>query len=780
MAQSALAEPVDDSLRLRLATELIAVPADARLAPRLLPVEVTVNGARVGSWVLLEIDGELHAPADAFVEWRIIRDPAAQPAEHYGQRWYALSSLPGFEAQFKPVEQSLELRFLPSSFATTRVGPLAVPRVPLTPALTSVFANYDLSYTRTSAREALGSTDLGALTELGISGDGGVLTSSFVGRNLSGAPSWTRLETTYVLDLPQEGRVLRLGDGATRAAAWGRSVFFGGVQWARNYASSPGFVAQPIPIVSGRASAPSTVELYINDALRQTSQVPSGPFTIENAPLLTGSGQARLVVRDLLGRETVLMQNLFTHAALLREGLSDWSVEAGAVRNNLGIDSASYGERFGAGLFRHGMNDRLTLEGRVELGENTRSGGGAVALALPWQTLGQLGLAASRDGAAGSGRQWLAGLEHASLRHGFTLRTQGASRAYREIGQNVDTPPYRLQTLASYSHAATAAAHLGVSYANVHTYDAGDFRTRSASYSQRVGKASSLTLTATRISGPASGNSIALALLVPLEGSVAGAASVTRRGGETEGYASASRGLGLESASAWRALGGYRQGREYGEAGWYYQGGKGLVTADVSASDPQQTLRLGAQGGLVFADGELFASRKVQDSFAVVEVPGYADVGVGFQSSVLARTDAAGRALVPRLMPYRPNSIRLDPSELPISAELDTIEAVVVPPLRSGVKVRFPVRAGRGALLSIVLDDGEPAPAGAEISVDGDGKEFFVARRGEAFVTGLADKANVLRLKWQGRECRLEVDLPPGKPDEIARIGPLACSGVTR
>ena len=181
----------------------------------------------------------------------------------------------------------------------------------------------------------------------------------------------------------------------------------------------------------------------------------------------------------------------------------------------------------------------------------------------------------------------------------------------------------------------------------------------------------------------------------------------------------------------------------------------------------------------MFADGQFFASRKVQDSFALVEVPGYPDVGVGFQSSVLTRTDASGKALVPQLLPYRANSIRLDPSELPINAELDTIEMVVVPPARSGVKVSFPVRSGRGALVRIVLEDGQPAPAGAEIELAGDSKEFFVARRGEAFVTGLKD-SNRLRLKWQGQQCELAVELPPGKPDDIARVGPYVCAGVKR
>jgi outer membrane usher protein len=174
-------------------------------------------------------------------------------------------------------------------------------------------------------------------------------------------------------------------------------------------------------------------------------------------------------------------------------------------------------------------------------------------------------------------------------------------------------------------------------------------------------------------------------------------------------------------------------------------------------------------------DGKLFASRRVDDSFALVEVPGYSDIGVGFQGSMLARTDKDGMALVPRLLPYQANRIRLDPSELPISAELDTIEKIVVPAARSGVSIRFPVRTGRGALVRIVMAGGEPAPAGARIELAGDDKEFFVARRGEAFVTGLQAK-NSLRMRWRDSSCGLSFELPPGGIDEIARVGPLVCA----
>ena len=78
-----------------------------------------------------------------------------------------------------------------------------------------------------------------------------------------------------------------------------------------------------------------------------------------------------------------------------------------------------------------------------------------------------------------------------------------------------------------------------------------------------------------------------------------------------------------------------------------------------------------------------------------------------------------------------------------------------------------------------MLEDGEPAPAGAEIELVGDPKEFFVARRGEAFVTGLQAK-NTLRLKWDDQVCTLHIELAEGGKDEIARLGPYVCAGVRR
>jgi outer membrane usher protein len=756
----------------------------AEIRARLIPLAVFINGARAGDWVLLEQNGVLHAPIDAFEEWRLIRRSDIQGVPYRGQLWYPLSSVPGFEARLNTLNQSVDLKFAPSAFASTRLTQETAKRPPVDQPLTSLFANYDISYTQSKFSGAVETKNLGALTELGLSSRLGVLTNSSVAHNLtgdqnSGTRNWVRLETTFTRDFPDDNVSLRLGDSATRAGSWGRSVYFGGVQLARNFALSPGFLTQPIPVLAGQASAPSTVDLYINDTLRQTSQVPSGPFTIDNFPLVTGSGQARVVVRDVLGRETVLVQDFFTSSNLLQQGLSDWSAEVGRVRNNLGIDSGNYGEHMASGLMRYGISNGLTLESRGEASGRTLGGGIGVTAALPAQVLGQVAVAGSKDDFNGTGSQWLAGAEHRSLRHGFSARTEGATSDYRRIGQTDPTPPYRRQSLVSYTYFMEPLGHLGLAYGRVDTFTTEPVKSYTANYTVQVGGRSSLTFSWTRAIGQNGGSAAGVTLVMPLDSRITASGSTTTRSGHTDGYVSANKSLAAEAGEGWRALAGRRAGENYGEGGLYYQGSHGLVTADASGSSSQSTVRLGAQGGLVFADGKAFASRRVQDSFALVEVPGYANVGVGFQSTVLARTDSDGKALVPGLLPYRSNSIRLDPNELPISAELNTIEMLAVPPARSGVKVTFPVRSGRGALITIVLDDGQPAPAGAGIELVGDKEEFFVARRGQAFVTGLKEK-NTLRLKWSGQSCELKVDLPDGAKDEIARVGPVVCAGVRR
>ena len=753
---------------------------------RLLPLEVTVNGSKSGTWALLERLGVLYAPRDAFEEWRVQVGENAPAVTFRGTEYLLLSAIPGFNAKVNLSNQSIELSFSPQNFTATRLTTEVNKKPVLSPVLPSVFVNYDINYATTASRGAAAPKDLGVLAEIGASNAWGVITSSYVGRNLINdhalgtSRDWLRLETTFTKDLPETNRTLRLGDTSTRAGMWGRSVYFGGVQWSSNFALTPGFVSQPSPALSGISSAPSTVELYVNDVLRQVSNVPTGPFAIDNIPGITGGGDARLVVRDLLGRETVITQAFFTSSQLLAKGLSDWSVEAGRLRLDLGTASGHYGNSFVSGTGRYGVNNNLTLETRTELSRQNKVLGGGLVVALPWQILGKSALVGSRAQNLGAGHQWLLGLERQSLRTGVYLQGQGSSINFRQLGQDASALPTKLQLAGNVSYTTENVGSFGFGFASVSRFDAPRIFSISANYSVRVGERSSLSITASRALAGASGTTIGATLVVPFEKNKVMTASLTQRSGQQDYYVTAAQNPGFDESLGWRTLAGKQQGSARAEGGINYTGRYGRLSGDLSTSRIQSALRLGATGGLVFADGNFFATRRVDDSFAVAEVKGYGNVGIGLGSNVLTRTDEAGVALIPRMSAYQNNFIRINPTDLPISAEIDSIEQVVVPAWRSAVKVDFPVRSGRAALIKITFDDGEPAPAGAVVHIEGDQQEFYVARRGEAFITGLPQPINRLRLTWNEKNCQLSVTLPPQSPDEIVRLGPLSCKGIAR
>ncbi|MEQ1589988.1 MAG: fimbria/pilus outer membrane usher protein [Gallionella sp.] len=766
-------------------TQEIALDAP-KAKDKLHPVEVVVNGAKSGTWLLLERAGAMYAPFDAFEEWRVQLSPTAQPIDYQfdGQAYWPLAAVPGYKLKMDFANQSAEMLFSPEAFAATRLEKEPSKQLVTSPILPSAFLNYDFNYATTMLRNAHTTNDLSVLTEIGASNTWGVLSSSQAGRNLTNNPASptprnaVRLETLFTRDFPNQNRTLRFGDTATRAGMWGRNVYFGGIQYGTNFALTPGFVSQPIPALVGVSTAPSTVQMYVNDVLRQVSSVPTGPFAIDNFPLLANSGDVRMVVKDILGRETVIEQSFFTSTELLAPGLNDWSVEAGTVRHDMGVASNLYGTGFASGTLRHGQRANLTLEGHAELSRAQQTVGLGAVSALPKQVLGQASLAVSR-GEGLRGGLWLLGLERDGLHTSVSFQAQGATRNFRQLGQDINTAPIRLQLAGNWDYVTKKSTSFGVGLATLSRYDDTRVTTVSSNISTKIGKQNSLSINASRAIMGADGTSIGVFFTMPLEGSRAFNSSATTHSGQQDFYVSAMQNPDNDKPLGWRVLAGQQQGQVRAEGGAYYVGRYGKLTGDVSTSPNQNALRMGANGGLVFADKNLFATQRVDQSFAIAEVEGYSNIGIGIGSNVLTRTNAKGVALIPRLIPYQDNSIRLSPNDLPISAEIDTIEQSVIPAWRSAVKAVFPVRGGRAALLKITLDDGEVAPAGAIVSIEGDKQEFYVARRGEAFVTGLRPTNTVL-LNWNGQQCKIDVTLPPETVDEIARLGSLICKGVAR
>lgn len=752
--------------------------AAVETAERVFPLEVTINKTPGGIWPIVARGELLYAPPEAFASWRVQIPPDTPSIEYRGLRYVLVSGTAGLTSRLDAEKNILDIAVASESFAATRLTRELSSVLPRSATVPALFLNYDLNFGRTTGNGS--ATALGLLAEAGLSGKWGVLTQSFVGRDLAGSVdrTVTRLETAWRKDFPDQGYTVTLGDSVTRTGLLGRATYFGGLQMGTNFSLAPYINRQPIPLVAGETSAPSVVQLYVNDVLRQTSNVPAGPFTLDNLPTLSGNGEVTLRVRDILGRETLITQPFFVAADLLAPALNDWSVEIGKLRRDLGSENANYGRAFASGMWRRGITTTTTLEGRAESsGLRTLLGlAGVHAIGSDW--LVRSSLTASRDAALGVGHRWMLGADRPDYRSNLAFNVEGGNRAFRYVGDEPTATPVRLQ-LAGQGSWYFDWGRVGLAVALQRPFDRAQVITYSLNYSTTIRERWQLSAYFTRAIGTGGGFTVGTSLSVPLGPRTSTSTSVQIQRDRTEVYSSVTHSPASTSGLAWRALVGH-QGEPRAEAGVYYLSPKGLFSADIGVRGKQTDLRLGAVGGLLWAGGRGFAMPRFDTGAALVEVPGYPGVGVGLGGNISQLTDANGLALITPLASYQKNPIRLDANDLPVSAEVDSIEIDAVPPWRSVAKITFPVRGGRGALVRIHLDDDEPVPAGATVEIPGEDRIFYVARRGEAYVTGLKEAANRLQLQWRGNRCDLNFDLPPGTVDDIARIGPLRCTGVKR
>ena len=190
---------------------------------------------------------------------------------------------------------------------------------------------------------------------------------SAVWRSAGPDAAFTRLDTTRNIDMPSSLSSVRLGDAISVPGSWGRSVRYGGVQWATNFAVQPGLVSFPMPSIRGEATVPSVVVLYVNNTHQLQGKVPAGAFDLPDVPVMTGQGQITMAVRDMLGREQVIVRPYYVSPILLRPGLRDFALEVGAVRETYGFDSQRYGRVFMAATDRVGVTPEFTREVRAEI-----------------------------------------------------------------------------------------------------------------------------------------------------------------------------------------------------------------------------------------------------------------------------------------------------------------------------------------------------------------------------------------------------------------------------
>jgi len=739
-------------------------------------LEVTLSASEPGEMivVLRGPQGQLYLDENDFARLRL-HVPQTAPYMHEGRRFFEPKAIKGCTVTIDESLQRAVIATPASSLDTTHLSAAERRSPDVTPASPGAFLNYQLS-----AQQIDGQNTGGAFAELGVFAGAGVLTNTAVARYGATDNQLVRLDTTFTRDFPATLETLNLGDAISDGASWGNAVRFAGVRWSRNFGLRPDLLTTPLLATAGTATVPSTVDVFVNNQLVTSRQLPPGPFVIDRLPTVSGTGDVSVVVRDALGREQVVTQSFYSSPTLLAQGLTQYSVNLGKIRDDYGLQSNQYGPLLGEVSYRRGITDGFTLEGHGEyLAGDSHAAGVNAAFAV-----GRIGVinVTAANGGDSNGSGWLSGvgIEHRGTNATFIVSSLWATSDFSQVGEPLD-PAFRMRqrNLVQTGVGLGSFGSLSLAYVRQTYRAAPTQQTLGLTHSITFGRVGALNLTLSRTrtaadlsSSAQSSTSAYLIFVLPL--SQRRAATLSAVGGSGTG-APANEVIASMTMSPPVGPGsGYRLSASTAgnyDADWRQQFHSADLELEVARNQGFEGRSAYLSGAMTLLDGQLNTTRSVNGSFAMVDVAGLADVPVYVENQLTTHTDSNGRALLYNLRPYEANRISITPEELPLDTTIAASSTIMAPPYRSGVIAHFPVERVRSGTFRLVTDEGKPLPVGAVVTLKG--AQFPVVLDGMVYVTGY-DHGMAAEASWTGGHCRFRLE-PPPPDDPLPDMGTVKC-----
>jgi outer membrane usher protein len=736
-----------------------------------LVVEVRINGKTAAEMahVLQPEPGKFYATAESFTEWRLTV-PDVPACEVEGVKYFAIDSLPGVTVTLDPAVQVLLISVPPGLFREQRLGRVRPPVMKVDSGL-GAFLNHDFRLTESGGHPLV----TGAM-EAGFFSREGVLTSQFSDVNVvKTRPIW--LASSFQREFPEVRAAFTIGDATSAAAVWARQVYYTGVRWASKDSTRPDFNPLVLPSFAGTAVQPSTVDIYVNDMRTMHEGVDPGPFTVPNIPVIGTQGDISMVVTDELGKQQVVTRSFIASTKILPVGVNEYTYEMGTLRRDFGVASWKYDSFMAEATQSRGVTPTLTFDGRAEIQttDQTLAAGADYALSRVGVITGGAGV--SHDQTVGVGTMAYGQFVRQGQHLGFSATAQLTSNTFRQLGLLPNELPPLIVAQAQISHNLGKTGALAFSYLNEQNRTQAHFSAASMSATWRVKMGIYMAAALNYTPGTGNPMSTTISLVKPLGAhrSLSVSTDVTAAG--------ASTGMDVIQQLPSGTGFGYRLHADddsiakHTEGDLTYQNGSGTYLAQASEGAGQATVALEETASLIWMGPYLLRSRTISDSFGVVAVPEVGGVKVFANNQLVGKTSGQGLAVIPNLVPYQQNTVRLDDDGVPVDINLDLSERSVVPQSGMGVLMRFAAHHEQGALLVLLTEDKTPVPLGALVHVAGEENSFEVVLGGEVFMPSLSFPAHLLASWANGQDkdqCEVTVEQAPAG-ESLPRIGPLIC-----
>lgn len=619
--------------------------------------------------------------------------------------------------------------------------------------------------------------------------------------------------STYVQrDIAPWRSQLTVGQSYTQNTLF-NSVPYTGIQINSDDRMLPDSLTGFAPLIQGVADSNARVSVFQDGNQIYETSVPPGPFVIDDLYNTGYAGDLDVVVTEASGQTKRFTVPYASVAQLLRPGLSRYSLTAGRYRDR-NLDSLP---GFVQGTYQRGLTNLVSayggaivaehyLAGQFGLAFNTRLGAFALdathshASNLPasWLNAGgsmsgqsyrisfsklvnstntNLTLAAYRFSSSGylSLADFARARNPGGTRNAYTL--EGGAGSFGSDNSYYGSSPYpqrhRFQATINQPLGDYGTLYVSGSTQDYWNSSQKSNTTYQAGYNKGFGWGS-MNINVSRFNSglSASETQAMLSLNIPLGRNNAPtlSTSVTRSSHGNSSVMANLHGSAGErrqlSYSIYNTYQDYEGGHDNNAGGSVQYDGR-YTQVGASASAGSQGTRQGSlslNGSVVAHGGGVNFVRNQGDTFAILHAPGATGASINGDNGSLI--DGSGYGVASNLIPYRNNSVSIDPKGSSLDVEILGSSQNVAPTAGAIVMLEYETRSGRAVLMDARLDNGQAPPMGADVR-NADGLSIAqVGQGGRIFVRGL-EEATDLQVIWgndAASQCRIQY-APPTQHD---------------
>lgn len=545
------------------------------------------------------------------------------------------------------------------------------------------------------------------------------------------------------------------------------------------------------PMVRGIARTSARVEIKQNGYSIYNTNVPPGPFEINNITQAQDGGDLEVTVWETDGRPQVFIVPYQKPAISLHQGFVKYSVMSGRY-HPAGFHSK---QDITQGTVMAGLPWNLTTYGGAEVSDSYKAG--TLGLGISFGKLGSFSIDGTQAKSRFNHQEQRSG-NKSRLRYSNTIAATNSqisatyadySNKYSDITDVFDSYGNHSNNFwndAQYQHRSSSVIQFSQGVGGVGTLTASLqkelWRDRKKTESYRLSWSQSFryfsmtadwqrSMNALDRNGSNKDDIVSVRFYFQLDRWLGNSIQAST------GFNSPSKGqqkydVGLDGQSfdrqlSWSVRSEYDKNKNSSSlanhlASAEWAGSYGKVGGSYNYSSEYRNISASLSGGMIVHHHGVTLGQPFTDSVVLAETPGARGVKVGGWPGI--KTDFRGYTILPYLSNYQNNLVKLDTNSLSKNAEILQSESRTVPTEGAVIEMPFKTKIGAKALFSITDSTGQKLPLGTELYVKGQsGVAGIVDDNGEAYLSGL-EKEGELKAATPIKHCIVNYTLSETKP----------------